>query len=423
METFRQELELLDNRGSDTTMQAGIPTRDILTSVFGLGPIPLRQVINALTMVAESNRLTTAGAELSPAETATRSAGVTRAKNFIEKVCKGPAETQIKSTKSVMARINLLTDTIIQLAQDPLIGADGEQLAIGEARDQHDTLRDQVSEETANGSVKHLIRRTPTRSKELLLLMLDYPVFLLAMFSVFNVSLRLLFAGDGPAIVLGITAAVFALLGTLLYGYVMRTFGRRHRVFKNAEGGITAHGSTRIRIRIEQSITIAITAAAAAVMAMRIWLEGTEAEAPVLLIIALASLFAALLGVSGYINYMSEYENGSDTIDRILHLSAQLGNRTALLDSLNNQVTLLVEEAGIKIAALNRLSTSTLERAEKMVTTSTAEKAITLARSYHSSTTPVPGPQLISPELELVLKQTKELTAHHATLKKTPKEN
>jgi hypothetical protein len=380
-------------------------------------------VINTVTMVSESNRITAPKTGLTPAETVTRARRVARAKHDIEKVCTGSAETLIKGIKSVMARINLITDTIAQLERDPIIGANGEQLSTHEAQDHHNSLRDQIDEETASGSVKHLIRRTRTKGKELLLLMVDYPIFLLGMFSIFNVSLRLLFAGDGATIILGITAAVFALLGTLLYGYVMRTFGRRHRVFKNADGAISARGSTRARILLEQMVGIGITVAAAAVMATRIWLEGTEAEAATALIIALAGLFASLLGVSGYINYMSEYENGSEAIDRIQHLSAQLGNRTATLDSLRNQLSLLIEEAGIKIATINRLIANTLEKAENTVTTSNADKAIALARSYHSTTTPISSPELASPTLEIVLAQTRALAAHHATLKNTGEEN
>lgn len=421
IDIFRQQMGGLEP-WVGSAAPAKVPAKDVITSVLGLGPIPATQVINTVTMVNEANRLPAATEGLTPAEGVTRTRKIAAAKEHIEKVCKGSAEATIKDIKNVMARINLLTDTILRVENDPLIGANGEQLATAEAQDQHDTLRDQVNEEIAGGSVQHHIRRARTRSKELLLMLLDYPVFLLAMFSVFNVSLRLLFSGDGATLILAITSAVFALMGTLLYGYVMRTFGRRHRVFKNAAGGMTASGSTRVRLMIEQGLAIGITAAAAAVMATRIWIEGMEAEAPVALILALAALFAVLLGVSGYINYMSEYENGSDTIDRIQHLSAQLIHRTATLDNLNTQLSLLIEEAGIKIAALNRLVATTLEHAVKSVVTSPADKAITLARSYHASTAAVPAPDLTSPSLELTRAQAEELTAHHTALKNTRKE-
>lgn len=422
LDTFRQQSDGLEEWESDRAATAKVPTRDIVTSVLGLGPIPATQVINTVTMVNEANRLAAPAEGLAPAESVTRTRRIARAKEHIEKVCTGPAEAMIKDIKSVMARINLLADTIPRVESDSLLGANGEQLTTDEARYHHRTLRDRVNEEIANGSVQHIIRRTRTKGKELMLMLLDFPVFLLAMFSIFNVSLRLLFAGDGATIILALTSAVFALLGTLLYGYVMRTFGRRHRIFKNASGGITAHGSTRLRIMIEQGVAVTITAAAAAVMATRIWIEGTEAEAPMALIIALAALFAVLLGVSGYINYMGEYENGSDTVDRIQHLSAQLGRRSATLDNLNNQLSLLVEEAGIKIAALNRLLATTFEHAVKRVVTSHADKAIALARSYHASTAAVPLPELASPALELTRAQAEELTAHHAALKNIRKE-
>ena len=55
------------------------------------------------------------------------------------------------------------------------------------------------------------------------------------------------------------------------------------------------------------------------------------------LVLVLSVLFAILVGVGGYINYMSEYENGSESTDAIQHLSAGLSYRTGMLNSLNGE--------------------------------------------------------------------------------------
>lgn len=420
LEMRELEFDLLppNNERDSRSREARIPLRDFITSGIGLGPIPFTKIIKTNTMVHESNRLGTVdGDQLTPAEKLTRTPPLRKALDGIESVARGRGESLIKDVKGLFARINLLDDMIAQAEQNPVMGPNGELLDPAEAQARHDALRDAVADETASGSKKHLIRRQRTKAKEIGLLMIDYPVFLLAMFSLLNVSMRLLFLGDGPTIIMATTAAIFALLGTLLFAYLMRAMGRRHRRFKDADGGVSARGATRHRILVEQILTITITVAAAAVMAMRIVTDGVEAEAPIALTVVLAALFAVLVAVSGYVNYMSEFENGSEEVDRVQHLAVQLARHTASVNSLQTQRSLLIEEAGTKIACLCRILAKAEERAAKIVTTCSAERAITIARSYHGSTATVPAPDLISPTFALVQEQAGQLAAHHATIK------
>ncbi|MFE5410190.1 hypothetical protein [Microbacterium sp. NPDC056569] len=418
MREFEFELLSPPNQVRREPRDARIPIRDLVTSGIGLGPIPFTKIIKTNTMVHESNRLGAAGVDiLTPAEKLTRTPPLRKALDGLERVSRGPGESLVNEIKSLFARINLIDDMIEQAEILPVTGPNGERLDPSEAEVRHDAQRDVVASETESGSKKHLIRRRRTKAKEIGLLMIDYPVFLLAMFSLLNVSVRLLFVGDGPTIIMAVTAAIFALLGTLLFAYLMRAMGHRHRRFKNADGGVSALGATKHRIFVEQIITIAITAAAAAVMAMRIVSDGVEAEAPLTLTVVLAALFAVLVGVSGYVNYMSEFENGSEEVDRVQHLAAQLARRTASINRLATQRSLLIEEAGARIARLHRLLTKAEERAIKTVTTCSAEKAITIARSYHGSTTAVPTPSLASSTFSVAKEQAVQLAAHHATIK------
>ena len=103
IEAFQQELELFNDWDQREKSPAKVPTRDVVTSVFGLGPIPLTQIINTITMVDESNRLKPNRTELAPAEKVTRSPRIARAKRRLEQVCKGPAEVLINDIKNVMA--------------------------------------------------------------------------------------------------------------------------------------------------------------------------------------------------------------------------------------------------------------------------------------------------------------------------------
>ena len=405
------------------TTPAKIPTGQLLTSLVGVGPIPFTKVVKTHTIVGESNRLAgPAGAEeLTLAETVTRAPVVARAIKGLEKTLKNTIEPQIDALKKTYARINLLGEMITEAQKSPLVGAGGEQLTVEEAQHAHDTLRDKATRETNAGSKEHHIRRQRSTKKEIGLLLLDFPVFFLAMTGLLNVSFRLLFVGDGPTTIMAVTAAVFALLGTLLFAVLMRAMGRRHRRFKGADSTIDATGIARRRIMIEQIVTVTITVAAALVMGLRIYTEGIDAGSNIALIVILAILFAVLVGVSGYVNYMSEYENGSETSDRIQHLSSQLFRHQSNLTSLTKQRSILIEDAGIKVASLLRTIAKANEHATHQVLTSSADKAIAIARSYCASITSLPVPELTSRAITVIESQAQELAEHHKTLNPTTK--
>lgn len=405
--------------------EAMIPARDKFISAIGLGPIPPTKVFAADAIVKESNRLDQLPKtdELTLTEQAVRAGVIRRANRALEKALRGGIEQKIATIKELFALINMTTEQLGQTKQISLVGPNGEQLSQDEAQDAHDTLRDQIVEETANGSKEHLIRRRRSKKKEIGSAMLDYPVFLLAMIGLLNVNLRLLTTFDLPIVIMFGTAAVFALLGTFLFAFLMRTMGHRHRRFKNADSAVAAPDAVSRRVRGEQIATIAITVAAALVMVMRIYLDGIEADAPIALTIVLAVLFGGLIGLTGYINYMSEYENGSDKIDRVRHLSAQLSKAESVVHTLTKQRALLVEEAGIKLADLARTIDHAEERAKRTVITSSTDKAIAVARSYYGSRTPVPEPTFAGTTLALIKEQAGQLAVHHEILIESGKEN
>ncbi len=410
---------------SPRSREAKIPARDKFISVIGLGSIPPTKVFAADAIVKESNRLDRLAepGELTLTEQAVRAGVIRRADRALEKDLRGGIEQKIAAIKGLFARINVITKQLEQTKQISLVGPNGEQLSQDEAQDAHDTLRDQIVEETAGGSQEHLSRRRRSKMKEIWSVMLDYPVFLLAMIGLLNVNLRLLATFDVPTVIMFGTAVVFALLGTFLFAFLMRTMGHRHRRFKNADSAVAAPAAVSRRLRGEQIATLAITVAAALVMVMRIYLDGIEADAPVALTIVLAVLFGGLIGLTGYINYMSEYEDGSDKTDRVRHLSAQLSKAESVVHTLTKQRALLVEEAGIKLADLARTIEHAEERTKRTVVTSSTDKAIAVARSYYGSRIPVPEPTFAGTTLALVKEQAGQLAAHHDLLIESGKEN
>lgn len=431
IEKFEREFDDWQPRNGNGTgpaarrRDAAIPVKDKIVSALGLGTIPPGQVFAADAIVQESNRLDAlpADGELTLTEQAVRAKVMRRAERGLEKAVQGPFEQQIEGIKGDFAQINLVTELIDETGRLPLLGPNGELLTQEETRDAHDTQRDQVTGATGGGSQEHLIRRRGGKWKEIGMLLIDFPVFLLAMMGVLNVSPRRVSTGDGASLLLFGTAAVFALLGTLLYAVLMRTMGHRHRRFKNRDSAITATDpAVRRRLLIEQAATVSIAVAASLVMGIRIYIEGLEADAHLALVVVLAVLFAILIGVSGYINYMSEYENGSETTDRVQHLAAQLAGIEAALHTLRKQQAGLIEKVGIKLAALARAIDNAEERAVRTVTGSRADKAIAVARSYYGSRTPVPAPTFDHTTVELIKEQARQLADHHQILK-TAKEN
>lgn len=397
--------------------RARVPGWDRVTSVLGLGPIPAGKVVSTSAIVAEAARLTATSDAVTPAERVTRAKVQRRAVRRLERTLSGPVEKKIRHLKSVFARINLLTAVIEELGRSSLVGPDGEQLTPEQAQRTHEALENVVAESVSDGSQQHLISRSGRKAKEIAMLAIDLPVFLLAMLGLLNVSLRKVFAGDTASVILVVTAVVFAVLGTVLLAVVMRTMGRRHRRFKDRSGSVHASGSMRRTVIVEQVVLLLVLLAAATVMAVRLYVEGRAAEAPMALVFSLAAMFALLLGVSAYINYVSELQDGSDLTDRVRHLSGQILGREQNLRSLHDARALLVEEAGIVIAALQRLIDAAVEQSSQTVTMSTADRAITMARSYIGRTDPLPAPELRSPRIARIEEQASALSEHHEVVK------
>lgn len=422
MHHFEKELSGLPGNSSGRQLphsDAKIPLTDTLLSLIGLGPIPPSKIAKTSSMVQEGNRLAFAPADgLTSMEHVVRTPKIKAAETTLEVAAKGPLEQQIVGVKDVFARINQQTEMIEKVEKLPIVGPNGEAMPAEEAQDCHDALRDEINRVTdQEGSTEHLKSQQKGRLKEVGTVLLDFPVFLLAMMSLLNVNIRLIPTGDFYTVIMFITAVVFALFGTLLYAFIMRTMGRRHRRYKGADGGLHAEGTTARRLKLEIIVMAIIVLGAATVMASRIYLDGREAGAPAVLVASLAVLFAFLIGVSGYINYTSEYENGSNKTDRLGHFAIQLHQRSTQLHNLRAQLDALIEEAGVRIANLHRTIAKTEDHANLVVTKSAADKAIALARSYHRDNTPLPTPKFNATAFDGIKQQASELDAHHQTVK------
>jgi len=402
-----------------------IPRRHTVTSCLGLGPIPLNQVIAVHNLTDEAIRapLPRDGESLTYNEAAVRAKPEKAAQKQLDRQVTKIIEPAIKEIRPLMAEINILTDQIEQIRTSPMRGAAGEQLSPQEAQLLHDTTRDDINDAMLTGSKKHTTK-APSKAKDIATLLIDFPVFLYALMSLFNVNYRLIGYDSGTTIK-AVIAFVFAVLGTVLLAVVARTMGRRHRAFKGHSSTIETDPKNRLRIRLELIALTAVIGAAVVVMSARVIIDGLDADVMPLLVYSLAALFGFLIGFSAYLNYNSEFDNGSVETDRVQHLSVQLRGRAATLEGLSNARKMRIEETGIRIAKLHRLIAQARTDADHIVTGSRQDKAIKLARSYHGlvgSKATLPAPALDHRRLDLAAAQTRELTDHQEYLEHLIKE-
>lgn len=425
IDKFEEQFASWNNADTAPPVQAAkIPTGEKISSLFGLGPIPAAKIPATQAMVAEAARLdATAGpGELTLAEQNTRAKTVRVAENNLAKTVKAKAVPIIARIRGVFGEINLIDDLIGAATNQSVYGPNGELLTPVEARDSHDTLRDQVTRQIGEGSKEHSTDRRANKWRDLFPLILDFPVFALAMADVLNVNFRRVFS-DLDSAITGFTALALAGLATVVFAAVLRNRGARHRRFKDADTAIDASGATRERILRERIGIGLMVLLVALLMSVRIFTEGLSAEeVPLPLMLVLSITLGGLVVGSGYMNYMAEFENGSELTDRVRILSSQLASREANLQNLRKQRALLVENAGIALAELHRTLADAEESAVRKVTRSSADKAITMSRSYCGSRIPVPAPEFNSPTITEIRKQTTELTAHHALLNTTQNE-
>lgn len=412
-EQERRRLEVVSRAPRE---EAVVPKMDTVSSLVGMGPMPVSKVVKVHALVREANRLgrgSEADGQLStPLESVVRRPVIAKAEKFLERMARGPAAERISTIKKIFGQINLRDAQIKALTEREMTGPDGERLSVKQTESYHEELRGEIKAGRKRGAVKFMTERR-RRWLEIGLVALDFPLFLLAMTGMLNVNFALAFSGSGPHLWKLVTAVLFAVFGTVLYAYLNRDMGRRHRRFKSDDSTLNRQGAVGKRLAAEQIALAAATVFVLLVMGSRVYSEAREGS-PMLMAGALAVLFAVLVGLSGYVNYRSEFDNGSDEQTRLRQLSAQLLVRSRGLELLRADRAQLIEQAGLQLAALDREITDARARAVKLVVGSSEDKAITLARSYQGSTTLLEDPIFTVKQFDLAEEQAKELAAHHA---------
>lgn len=394
-----------------------IPIGHILTSLLGLGPIPVTKVSAVHTLVAEANRgARPEGVGLTNYETAVRSVAERHSQTTLDRAVTGKVERTMKQIKALHAEIGVIERALTTLASVPLVGPSGARYTYDEAVETHDADREQIHTDQREGSRKHTLRRRRPLL-ETGLLALDLPVFTFALFGLLNVNPRLIALGDFATLWRAGLALLFAAFGTVVLAVVVRSFGSRHRDHKGHDGESEATGAARRTQRFEIVGLVVAVFLAVATMAGRVVLEGAAAEANLFLLVSLAGLLGGLVALSAYVNYRAVYDDGSLLTDRVEVLSMQIRGRREQERRLADVLQMKVEMAGVSVAKLARMVAEVRSRALSGVTGDVRDKAIHVARSYHSpSRSALPDPELDYSRLDLAAVQASRINTEQERL-------
>lgn len=395
-----------------------IPLGDRVSSMLGRGPIPWGKISAAKALVREAARGTGADetGTLSPMEAGQRRGVVGKAQKALDAAVDGPIEKTMKSLRAVFVQTNVVEKQLAEAENQLLRGPDGELISRDQARATQDEIHASIRGADGSGvSLRHQ-RKRQSKARGIVLMSLDFPVFLWMMLGILNVSVAAVMYGDAANVVKAVLAVTLALVGTVVLALVMRSFGRRHRMFKGDSGAIEAAGPIRRRIRAELAAIGFVLIVAALLMGARMVEEAQRAGAPPVLAYFLAGLMAALIALAAYLNYAATFDDGSIVTDRLDYLAFVQASHDSVVLALRGALALLLENAGLVMTQLDRQLTEARTNAIHQVTRSSADGAIRVARSYSGSRAPLPEPELDFTRLELAERQARQHKEHWIVL-------
>jgi len=202
-----------------------VPTRHILTSLLFGSPIPRRRVFITTGLVREQWRIGRVRVpdKLSNLEGEVVSRGIAGAERIRDQ---GAAKLSqlIEQASSTRAQGAALQAEADRLDDYPVTGVDGQLLTAHAAAERMNSLVALIAAATNAGSLKHrrvsrvLVKLAPFAT------VLDLPILLWFVGSVFNVDWTNLAAGQG--VIQFLTSLVFAILGTAAVAMGLNYFGR-----------------------------------------------------------------------------------------------------------------------------------------------------------------------------------------------------
>lgn len=126
--------------------QAGavVPKVDTVSSLVGMGPMPVSKVVKVHALVREANRLDRGsegdGQRSTPLESVVRRPVIAKAEKNLQRMAQGPAAERISTIKKLFGQINLCDAQIKSLKEREMTGPDGERLSVKQTESYHEEL-------------------------------------------------------------------------------------------------------------------------------------------------------------------------------------------------------------------------------------------------------------------------------------------
>ena len=359
-----------------------VPLRHVLTSLFGLGPIPLRWLVRVLALVREQHRIGAARPpdELSNLEAMVRIDGHDRAVRVRDRGLRRLGRLA-ERIGHLQARIDYLAASVGNQLDDPVTGAHREALTLRDAIEREQALRIRIEVEVERGSLKHRRVTKGVRRMAWVAPPIDLPVLGYFLGELFNVNW--LNPADRPAQFAA--AVVFAVLGTVGVALGLRALGRTMRAHKNDRGQLELPpGTDRVLPLAELVATVTTVGGAGVIMAVRIIDEAAGAAISPAAAIVLGAFFAVVTVVVNWTVYSAEFRDGSVETEQIDAVAGAIRAARSRTNATVDRMCRLEDRIARRRSARQRVAAATLTATDRPARA--ADQLVLLARAYHLGT-------------------------------------
>jgi hypothetical protein len=218
-------------------------------------------------------------------------------------------------SRHLLEQVYLKELEIRRIPDEPVRGPRGQYMTRREARERHDFVKAKIDAAEAGGSLKH---RTVTRSTKVLTLLflavIDFPVMLWLVSSVFNVDWA---HPVGLRLVISVVLSVLATAGA---AWVLYHMGHIRRDDKNDRRELDWR-ETSVAARVSLVGVALLVSLVAVVMFVRVFTEGVLSGLSGLALL-LSVLVALIMLLSAALVFFTAFRDGSPEQEDLAHYSA-----------------------------------------------------------------------------------------------------
>jgi hypothetical protein len=220
-------------------------------------------------------------------------------------------------SRHLLEQIHLKESEIRRIPDEPVRGPRGQYMTRREARERHDFVKAKIDAAEAGGSLKHRTVRRSTKALTLLFLaVIDFPVMLWLVSSVFNVDWA---HPVGLRLVISVVLSVLATTGA---AWVLYHMGHIRRDDKNDRRELDWREMSVLG-RVSLVGVALLVILVSVVMFVRVFTEGVLSGLSGLALL-LSVLVALIMLLSAALVFFTAFRDGSPEQEDLAHYSAQV---------------------------------------------------------------------------------------------------